>query len=420
MKILDVYLHTQLAGKLQQTSTGHLVFTYKQSYLDMNGPPLSLSMPLREQSYLNAIAEPFFSNLLPDYDQRQKLAANLGLSVGNSFALLKNVGRECAGAVALLPHGYVLTDQKIGTTYKVNDKQLKKILLSLPDRPLLSGKAARFKPRLSLAGAQAKLGVFYKNDEIKFCKNGHPTTHIIKPFNSAYPGSSHNELFCMRLARKLGFRVPTVCYGEVEGLPYILIRRYDRLVEPNGTITKLHQEDMCQALGISPHLKYQSEGGPGISAIKAVLTEHAYDPVVDWRDFGHMIMFHYLIGNSDAHAKNFSVLWRDGKVELAPVYDALSTCCYPELDKNMSMSIGGRFRPDKLQLRHWSQLAGHNIAGVHHDLYDLIKTIEPTAQIVLDELSAEGISHPIFEKIMKIIKSRKGLVEQQLNRSTQD
>jgi len=403
---LDVYLLDRKAGLLKQEDQGTLTFTYDKAYLDAQAPKISVSMPLREEPYDDRIARPYFSGLLPDERARQRLASALGVSEGNAFGLLEVIGRECAGAVSLYPLGeHPLEETDPHGIEELDEARLVAILEKLRGRPLLGGEEG---VRLSLAGAQDKLAVCIEDDRIALAKGGRPTTHILKPFIQALDGTVENELFCMRLAQKMGFAVPTVAMRKAGDIPFFLIERYDR-IKSGGLVQRLHQEDFCQALSVPPELKYEAEGGPGIERCQALIGENTRRPAADRLMFQRMIMFHYLVGNADAHAKNYALLYRGETPDLAPLYDVICTAAYPNIEKKLAMSIGGRSVPDTIQLDHWLTLVPPTKAAQRlmiRTLKQAAEEITSAADNLITEFDAEEITHPIVRRVRELIGKR--------------
>ena len=404
---LDVYFEHLKAGTLAQDETGALTFLYTKDYLGTAKPQIiSVSMPLREQPYPDRITRPYFSGLLPDERARQRLASALGISEGNAFGLLEIIGGECAGALSLYP-----TSQKPplfdrNGIEELTDKQLEAILEKLRSRPLLGGQDG---VRLSLAGAQDKLAVCVDGEAIGLAKGGLATTHILKPFIEALDGSVENELFCMILSVRMKISTPKVSMRTVGKIAFILVERYDRVKRESGEIIRIHQEDFCQALSIPPELKYEKEGGPGASRSLALIQSATARPGADRLTFIRRMIFHYLIGNADAHAKNFALLYRDHVPDLAPAYDVLCTAAYPRIAKDMAMAIGGRSMPDTIQLNHWFSIVPETKGAqglLVKEIHEIASTIGTEAGKLQQELLAEGVSNPILSAIIKIIEKR--------------
>jgi len=212
--------------------------------------------------------------------------------------------------------------------------------------------------RLSLAGAQNKLAVHIQNGTISLPLNNSPSTHIIKPAIDRFPDVVENETFCMNLAKQCGLPVASASSESAEDINYLLTKRYDRIYRPDHSIERIHQEDFCQALGYPPHLKYQNEGGPNIAQCFDLIRNISSAPAPDALTFLDTIIFNYLIGNNDAHSKNFSFLYQSKPyiARLAPLYDLISTAHYPDLSQKMAMKIGKKYLPKELRLEHWQQL----------------------------------------------------------------
>ena len=337
METLNVYLRGNRAGTLV-SEHGRLQFCYATTYLNQPGAQaLSYTLPLRAEPYTGGEVVAFFSNLLPDESVRVRLAQYLGISPGNIFALLKRIGEDCAGAVALVPAEREARAHADAEFKVLSEPEAHAVLAALPERPLNVG-AEDF--HISGAGAQDKLVACVQNGHVVLPLNGTPSTHIIKPGIPRFPESVFNELYCMRLARACRLSVAECSVLRVHGIPYYVTTRYDRQQE-SGKVLRLHQEDFCQLLGYEPSVKYESEGGPRLLQCFQLLREIAL-PAADIIEFLRRIIFIFLIGNGDAHAKNFSILYMGKAKRLAPAYDLLSTAVYPNLPPKLAMKIDGR------------------------------------------------------------------------------
>ena len=356
---LDVYLHRRLAGHLLQDAHGQMSFDYSESWLkDPAAVPLSRSLPLSDKHFNQNDCRAFFSGILPEENIRTVIARNLGISARNDFAMLEQIGGECAGAVTFIPAGKQLPDDA-GDYQILTEKTLAQTLRTLPQRPLLAGKADI---RLSLAGAQNKIAVRVSGDTISIPLEGAPSTHILKPAIERFAGSVFNEAFCMKLARSVGLNTANVETGTAGGIDYLLVERYDRTVSqaPDGqaNLKRVHQEDFCQALGIVPEYKYQAEGGPSLKQCFALVRDASSAPVIDLQALLDSVIFNFLIGNNDAHAKNFSLIYQEaGDTRLAPLYDVLSTIYYPDLSTKMAMKIGGEYLAARVGPKHFERLS---------------------------------------------------------------
>lgn len=372
---LDVYLHQNLIGCLSIDSHGDMAFSYALAYAsNQQNLPLSQSLPLQAEAFDAKQCRPFFSGILPEAHLRASIARQLGISEKNDFSLLSAIGGECAGAVSLLPSS--VTPDNLKPEYRTLDEQaLANILDTMHQKPMLVGEDGI---RLSLAGAQDKLAVSYMNDQIAIPINGAPSTHILKPINRDFLTLIENECFCLNLAKKIGLNTAEAILHHAKKQPYLLIKRYDR-IQTDHEIKRLHQEDFCQALGIIPEMKYQREGGPDLASCFQLIRSVSTLPVLDIKALLHGVLFNLIIGNNDAHGKNFSLLYDQQRTRLAPFYDIISTVYYPELATKMAMKIGSKYNFDVLYPRHILQMAdeaGLSKALVRKETMSMIKKIQ--------------------------------------------
>ncbi len=353
---LEVYLADRLAGTLSRKDNGNLQFRYDGDYIEAKGPPLSLNLPLRAEAYAHRHCLSFFGNLLPEEDVRAQIALATGISAANDYRLLERFGGDVAGAVTLLPSDRPDDESEPGSLEFLSTARLDEVLSDLPQRPLALDEKGEV--RMSLAGAQSKLPVV-ETDEGFALPHGssHPTTHILKPEPARFPGLVDNEYFCMRLAGEVGLQVAEVRRDTTEsGLPFLIVTRYDRDLT-HDPIRRLHQEDICQALGKLYVEKYQHEGGPGVRDSMELIDGTAV-PARDREQFWMALVFNILIGNCDAHGKNYSLLYYSPAPSLAPLYDLLSTAVYDELTTRLAMSIDGATELEDVGASAWAQLGG--------------------------------------------------------------
>ena len=406
-RILEVWLLGQSVGQLIQAD-GRLSFSYSPRWLQSpSAQPLSRCLPLRPESFDDKATRPFFAGLLPEGDKRKLVAMALQVSPQNDYALLNGIGGECAGAVTLLEPG----QQPTGLTSEqyvrwLDDGELITILDELPRRPMLAGKDGL---RLSLAGAQDKLPVVFVNGHIGLPKQNTPSSHILKPAISAVEGSVYNEGFCMALAMRLKLSVASTSIRRVADRVYLLVERYDRLRQPDGSLQRLHQEDFCQALGVAPEYKYQNEGGPDLTQCFDLIrkaTRPSAPQVLRLLDY---VIFNALIGNHDAHAKNFSLIYTRRGTVLAPLYDTLSTAVYANLTDKMAMKIGSKYKFTEVQKQHWEQFAqaaGLSPVQVKKRILTLASLLPSEAVSLRHELTTQDLNHDILSEIVGIIERR--------------
>lgn len=398
-KTLDVYLHDDLVGHLTQDKGGRLGFSYADAWLKkLDATALSRSLPLQKESIGQKFCQGFFAGLLPEEGKRKILARRLGISEQNDFALLARIGGECAGAVTFVAPGGGLPDQD-NRYRELTDKKLLETLTALPHHPLLTGENGI---RLSLAGAQDKIAVHVCSDRISLPLENAPSTHILKPAIPRFEGLVFNEDLCLKLAAGIGLPAATSEIGRVGDIDYLLVERYDRKRKSDHAVRRLHQEDFCQALGLPPHMKYQSEGGPSLKRCFALLREASSAPVIDLQRLLDAVIFNVLIGNHDAHGKNFSLLYDEGQTRLAPFYDLICTVRYPELTKKMAMKIGDESESDKIRPRNFEKLAVDT--GLAAPIVK--KRVPELAESVLTGLQQTNTNHPEAKKVAEIIHKR--------------
>ena len=406
-RILEVWLLGQSVGQLIQAD-GRLSFSYSPRWLQSpSAQPLSRSLPLRPESFDDKATRPFFAGLLPEGDKRKLVAMALQVSPQNDYALLNGIGGECAGAVTLLEPGQQPTGLPSEQYVRwLDDGELIAILDELPRRPMLAGKDGL---RLSLAGAQDKLPVVFVNGHIGLPKQNTPSSHILKPAISAVEGSVYNEGFCMALAMRLKLSVASTSIRRVADRVYLLVERYDRLRQPDGSLQRLHQEDFCQALGVAPEYKYQNEGGPDLTQCFDLIrkaTRPSAPQVLRLLDY---VIFNALIGNHDAHAKNFSLIYTRRGTVLAPLYDTLSTAVYANLTDKMAMKIGSKYKFTEVQKQHWEQFAqaaGLSLVQVKKRIMTQASLLPSEAVSLRHELTTQDLNHDILSEIVGIIERR--------------
>ena len=394
---LHVFLNTTRIGTLAQDN-GALSFAYSPEYLcSPDAYPLSQNLPLTDEVFHDPAVENFFSNLLPDERIRATVAMILHVSEDNTFGMLKRIGADCAGAVSFYPVGQTPQSLSAPVYRDLSDDEAYRILDNLGQRPLDVGDEG---VRISGAGSQEKLVACVRNGKISLPLYGTPSTHIIKPAIPNFPDSVFNEFFCMKLAAKCGIPAAECDILTLNGEPFYTVSRFDRETA-DGITVRLHQEDFCQLLNVPPKLKYQEDGGPGVEDCMRRMTEIKM-PAAGKLGFVRLLICNVLTGNCDAHAKNYAVLYRNGRPSFAPAYDLLSTMVYDSIAKRFAMSIGGETRMGMLTRDHFAELARRcdlNPKLVLTELSRLAEALPRTAQMLADELNA---SYPcdIYESIV--------------------
>jgi serine/threonine-protein kinase HipA len=406
---LIVYLGAQQIGELERQGPTRYRFTYDNKLVVEPGEGailLSASLPVRPQTYPNARAKPFFEGLLPEGAVRREVARALGVSEANGFGLLRELGADCAGAVVVLRPDTEL-DEAAGRIKWLSDEQIEELLKNLRRHPL--GIAPEEGIRLSLAGLQEKLIVTRAaNGSIGQPIHGTPSTHIIKPAQNDYPGIVENEAFCLRVAARVGLPAARAEIRSFGAIQTLIVERFDRTISDSGSIVRLHQEDFCQALGVLPTAKYENEGGPSITGIAALLRE--LGDARDLRNFSLAILVNFLLGNSDAHGKNFALLYdQPGRVRLAPAYDVVSTNVYDGLTTRLAMSIDGVEDPTRVTADNWNRmLAAAGFRPQRGQLERALRQVKEGVDATLEVARAEGWHRSVLDDIFSVVEERSG------------
>lgn len=300
----------------------------------LGAPVLSQNLPLARQRYSHGSVRPFLDGLLPEGVARQVVAGELGLRSDDLYGLMRALGRDCAGALVIQPAEEPAPPAPTTrSAEKLGADDLAALVANLRSAPLGVGDRVR----LSLAGVQEKLLLTRMPDgEWGRPVDGTPSTHILKPEIADYPYTVENEAFCMRVARHLGLAVARVETMSAAGRKLIVIERYDRVIHPDGKVDRLHQEDFCQSIGVLPEKKYQDDGGPSLKKIAEMLQFVATPGSAE--TLLAAVTLNVLLGNGDAHGKNFSLLHSPmGVLELAPLYDLMCTLFYG--DDRLAMHV---------------------------------------------------------------------------------
>ncbi len=412
-RTLEVWCFGAAAGTLEDGADG-LTFAYLPEWAAAGRPPLSQSLPL-DGTFALAAAGAFFGGLLPEGTPREILARRLGVSSGNDFALLAALAGDTAGAITLLPVGELPppSDPRRDVRW-LDDAELATEIERLPTRPLHIDEDGDH--RLSLAGAQDKLPVVVGTDGRVGVTNGRtPSTHILKTPIATLEHTVANEAMCLDLGRRLGIPVASAEPRRAGSRECLLVARYDREVGAgDGGTRRLHQEDFCQALGIPAARKYQVEGGPTLPDCFALLRRASSVPAADAVHMLDQVTLSFLVGNHDAHAKNYSLLYRPDRTELAPAYDILSTFVYRgavRLSRKLAMSFGSEYRPDYVRARHLADMlnaCGLGPTAARRRIESIARAAPEHAQAARDALADGGWDAPVLGRIVEMVTQRSG------------
>ena len=413
-------------GKIGRDARGRLSFEYDDAWsLEDAAFPLSLSMPLTVRDHGHDRIEPWLWGLLPDNENvLTRWARQFQVSARSAFSLLKATGEDCPGAVQFVRPDRVtelLASRTVGVSASDAVPESREVAwlttaevegrLRTLRHDNSAWRLAEDVGQFSLAGAQSKTALLLEDGRWGVPHGATPTTHILKPPIPGFAGHCENEHLCLQLADALG--IPAA-YSRVNSFGQeaaIVVERYDRIVVA-GRLVRLHQEDLCQALARSPLNKYESDGGPGCRDIASAIQSHSTRPGEDVRTFVEAIALNWVIGGTDAHARNFSLLiGTGGNARLAPLYDLASALPYPghyAPRLKLAMKIGGESRLGYIQVRHWERFAAQvglppdEVLGICKSV--AAETPDRFADVVAAARS-EGLDHPIVERLKENIAS---------------
>jgi len=321
-----------------------LVYTEEAlSRYPLGTPLLSLTLPVRPERHTQGVVRPFLDGLLPEGQSRLAVAENFNVLASDSYALIRAIGRDCAGAVVIQPDSEPPPPPPSTVRAEaLTETDIETLVANLRTAPL----GVDERVRISLGGVQEKL-LLTRMPDGSWGRpvDGTPSTHILKPEIARYPLTVENEAFCMRIARHLGRPVATVETTAIGSRKLLVVERFDRIVHADGAVTRIHQEDFCQATATVPDHKYEEDGGPSLQRIAGLLQAAATPNALD--DLLRAVTTNAVIGNGDAHAKNFSLLHQpSGALTLAPLYDLLCTLYYG--DDRLAMYIDTVHRTNRV------------------------------------------------------------------------
>ncbi len=427
-RVLNVLMNGILIGRLEKTPTSVLRFFYDEAWLKTEGArPVSLSLPLAGKQFSGDVVYNFFDNLLPDNQQiRARIQAKFHIATNQPFDLLASIGRDCVGAIQIV-EDEISTFQKKIKSESLNEKEIAAILRGYQNNPLgMTDQSEEF--RISIAGAQEKSAFLFHKDKWRRPLGETPTSHIFKlPIgyiqhqHMDLSDSCENEWLCSKIAEAFGLPVAKCEILYFENVKVLSVERFDRkLSSDNSWLMRLPQEDICQALGVSSNLKYQSDGGPGIKEIMHLLLGSA-NPAMDRDMFFRSQVLFWLLAAIDGHAKNFSIfIESNARCRLTPLYDIMSA--YPLIAKKqlqakkikMAMALKGKnvhYHWHNIQRRHFLETAkavDYSLGKAEVILDDMLQKVDGVIEqvsAILPKKFPRDISQPIFDG-MKMMKRR--------------
>jgi serine/threonine-protein kinase HipA len=392
-----------VAGDVEIPESWH--FEYASDYATSTAPALSVSLPLRVQPFEGAVVRNWFCNLLPEGGVRDAIELRLRLP-RDDFALLTAIGGECAGAVAI-----GLSDAR--STESLRDAPALETLLATQGDEAGEGAWAMLgiPHRLSLAGAQDKIAVVRERDgRLRLPVGEELSTHIVKPDSLRLPGLRDFEALGLALARSVGLDAIHAEPIELAGRKALLVARYDRVVEEDR-VSRLHQEDFCQALGYPPELKYESQGGPTLAACADLVRNKLRLGPDSLRAFLDWVACNGLLANADAHAKNLSLLCDpQGRRRIAPFYDLVPTAVIAAslIDREPALRIGNAARIDRVGADDWRAFAeatGYAPRFVMRRVAELAQSMHENVAQVAAELVEKGVDAQRMQRAVAFVAS---------------
>ena len=395
-------------GILSRDQVGAYSFEYDPEWLSYSHRfALSWSLPLAAVHHDSRPVHFFFQNLLPEGQARRAVAQRLGLSEDNDWAMLVAIGGECAGALSILPEDQPPSEPEQWSYEQISGDTLDRLAGRKGIVPLLVGGAAT---RLSLAGAQDKLPVTVIDDALHLPLGSAPSTHILKLPNRDFAHLAANEAFVTALARAAGLPAADSELFVRTDPPCLLVRRFDRYATDRvWPAIRLHQEDLCQALGLPSGRKYEQEGGPTLAQAADIVRKASVDPLSDIQTLIRWTTFNVCAGNADAHGKNLALLYGRNGTRVAPLYDLVSTRIYKRLDRRLAMSIGDERDMEMLLAQHWGQEAKKLQMGrtvvlqlVKKAATAVLEKLEPTRRAFEERYGRQ----PVLETLPRNIERR--------------
>ena len=405
MSELLALIEGQPAARIRVDKSGRLTLEYDKAWRESaQGYPLSVSMPLAPIVYPHKTVWPYLWNLLPENQNvLHRWAQQYHVSASNPFKLLTYVGADVPGAAQFIP------SDRFEEFHSARHPEIQWMSIEeLTDRlrQLRDDIAAVRRPgdigKMSLPGAQAKTAYYWDSNSRRWGIPGGrtPTTHIIKPCIPGFDGIVENEHLCQDIASRLGMAAARSRVLTLDQ-PYIVVERYDRLPPAPGSAfpQRIHQEDLCQALGLMPTRKYQEDGGPSIAQLVTLIRRVSSNPEADVERFLKANIFNWLIGGTDAHTKNYSLLIApEDEVRLAPLYDLSSQLPYPDLiAQRVAMKIGEHYDIARVGREDWQKVS-LSCAIAEETIFGMIAEMAESLPNAISSAHSQAVSDGLDEK----------------------
>ncbi len=424
---LTVAMNSLEVGTLFRDGRGAMSFQYKQEWLDLPGArSISLSLPLIARKQEGAAVYNFFSNLLPDSDAIiERMQQRFHIATNHPFDLLASVGRDCVGAIQLYPEDLIIPPVNAVHAEPLDEDAIAQLLAGYRTAPLGMDDTHDF--RISIAGAQEKTALLWYQNQWHRPLGSTPTSHIFKlPIglieqnNIDLTESCENEWLCLQIAKAFGFETANADMATFHDFKVLIVERFDRRWSRDGRwLMRLPQEDMCQALGYSPALKYESHGGPGIADVMKLLLG-SRQSTKDRETFFRSQILYWLLAAIDGHAKNFSVFIEpESSFVLTPLYDIMSAYPIfrgkgiPPQKAKMAMALQGKNRQyfwSKIQPRHFLSTARHIGFSLDQTENFILNMGKQTATVIreVERLLPVGFPPHISDAILEGLEKQAG------------
>jgi len=430
---IRVMFGNDVVGIIDASAPEEPSFSYDRKWIaDPNSFPISTTMPIVHGAYPSSVISPWLANLLPEEMQMKRMTKHMQVNSADFLSILVCIGGDTAGALSFGDSSRRERWKHVPLTlfYGIDDERtaLERHFDDVGRRPFMTGSDGI---RMSLAGGQCKTALSVIDEDgtpvlrlpgdgdiLAVPMNGAPSTIIVKPDNRLFPGVVENETFCLRLSRRVGIDSADSTILNMGERTAICVLRYDRQVVNDCSIGRLHQEDINQANGMYPEMKYE-HGGRGVT-MKALLdVGRRLDSSGPESLFDHLA-FRIMIADNDSHAKNYSLLLSGGSPRPAPAYDTISSLAWDHSVKTFPQCIAGRKRrPEWIEGRHWDRIAsdsGLEPKCVRSRVREIADGIIRNSKEVAEDVSGlPGVDRSRLEGLAGRVSRHAGIISRQID-----
>ncbi|MBB5021346.1 type II toxin-antitoxin system HipA family toxin [Desulfurispira natronophila] len=409
----QVWWQDRNVGTIREDERGIIHFRYSDEWLHRDDFPVSISLPLHKADQ-ELEAHSFFAGLLPEGATRQRICRQQGINQSDDMGLLLAIGEDCAGALSVLPPD-IRPELGSSTPVALPQEDFERLLRK---KGQVQGTAVASAQRFSLAGAQDKLPVIRRQEQLFLPDAHHPSSHIIK--FETLNRVCFAEYMAGRIAHSIGLPVVSTSYRTTvvgkSTLQWLEVERYDRVKDSKGRLVRLHQEDILQALGMPVSMKYQSDGGPSIAQIGELLRQHLDRPAIALSQLRDWQICNFLIGNWDGHAKNLALLYTPGSAAptLAPFYDLVAIEFLNQLTpgsyaRDMALFVGSEKNPERITKAQWEEMARQLSMPpkpLLQRVRELAEQLPGIATACREEFAREHGDRALYDKLVGMVRKR--------------